>query len=324
MTLEEIIAKANNDPEFRKGIVMYAKDTAEGKELLENHANAEWEKKIGDKISEVHKGYDNDIFEVLGQRKKGEQKTYDFIKELAAELKKFRDEKPGDKDSKIKELEAEVKELKEGGEINDHWKGIYEEARQKWEERENELNETIQKKDEDHLKDKVISDLNLGRSGLKYMEGLPKEAIDAMVASQEASIIKHAKLDENGKIVYYKEDGTPWMNEEIKPISAEEIWKDKLGSVIDTTDKGNPGGGAPAKGGNQNPAKTGSIVTVGEGDSATKKLVLDKSTFSTREEFQKVANKVLSGQGITADDPNFNKMKDAAYVEYEVGKLDLQ
>ena len=258
MTLAEVIEKMKSDPDFRKGIVMFSKDTDEGKELMNNFAQVEFDKKVGDKVFEIHKGYEDDIFEILGVRKKADQKTYDFVKELAGQLKDFKGMKPDDKDAKIKELSDKVKELNDGGEINNHWKGIYEEALSKWETREKELNDTITAKDGDFLKAQVMADLTTGRSSLKFQENLPEEVINAMVTMHEGKILAGAKLVD-GKVVYHKEDGTPWMNSEIKPISAGEIWGETLGSIIQTEGQPNAGGGAPTKSG------ASPIVTVSSG-----------------------------------------------------------
>lgn len=315
MTLAEIIEKAKNDPEFRKGIVMFAKDTDEGKEILTSHANVEFDKRVGDKIFEIHKGYEDDIFEIMGVRKKADQKTYDFVKELASELKGLKSLKPDDKDAKIKELQDKMKEMQDGGEVNGHWKKIYDEAVSKWDEKEAELKTAITQKETEQLQSLVLNDLTNGKNALKFKEGIPQEAVDAMINSYQAEILKSAKLVD-GKVVYHKEDGQPWMNNEIKPITAGEIWKEKLGSIIDEK---------PASGGGANPKlENGKIVTVGEGDNATKKLVLDRGMFSTKVEFQKAVEKAVTSQGLIVGSKEANTLTDAAYKEYEVDKLDFQ
>ena len=85
-------------------------------------------------------------------------------------------------------------------------------------------------------------------------------------------------------------------------------------SIIKT--KGAPGGGADK-------GEDGKIIKVGEGDDATEKLQLDKSKFSTREEFVKEAHQSLIAQGIARTDPKFNKLVDSAFKEYKVSELEL-
>lgn len=319
MTLEEIIAEAKEDENFRKQLVGWAaNDTVEGKELLTNFANVEFDKKIGDKVSEIHNGYDNDVFEILGQRKKAEQKSYDFVKEIALELKELRSAKPSDKEAKIKELQDKLKEANDSGSLNEHWKKIYEEALGKWTETENSLKKSIQDKEVEFNSNRIISELKSSLGALKLKEGIPQEAIDAMVKVNEEKILKTAKVID-GKVVFHHEDGSPWMNEEYKPISSNGVIKSFLGAMIDDGASQNKGGG-----GASTRIENGKIIKTGEGDNAKDKLVLDKASFSTKVEFNKLAEQTLRNQGITADNKNYTKLLDDAYVEYEVSKLELQ
>jgi len=315
MTLAEVIEKAKNDPEFRKGLVGFAKDTDEGKEVLENFAKMKLEDEIKAKVSEIHKRYDDDILEVLGVRKKGDQKTYDFVKELLAEYKKVKDTGGDDKDKKVKELQEELKKLQDSGEFNKHWKETYEQALAKWEEKEKELTEAVKSKDTEFFKAQVVSDLTTGRSGLKFNDAIPQVAIDAIIKEHERTILDKAKMVD-GKVVYVKEDGTQWMNGEFKPISSSEIWAEKLKDLLSS---GNSGSG-----GNAETKITNPIVKVGEGDNATTKLVLDKAKFSTKMEFQREIEKVLSAQAVPMGSKEWNELSDSAYKEYEVDKMELQ
>lgn len=317
MTLAEVIEKAKNDPDFRKGIVAFAKDTDEGKEVLDNFAKMKLEEEIKVKVSEIHKRYDDDILEILGVRKKGDQKTYDFMKELLSDYKKLKESDGDDKDKKIKELNDKLKEMQDSGDFNKHWKETYEQALAKWEDKEKELKEAIKGKEAEFIKAQVLSDLTNGRSGLKFNEAIPQVAIDAIVKEHEANLLASAKLID-GKVVYVKEDGTQWMNGEYKPISSSEIWAEKLKDVLSSNNnQGRSGGGAPPK--IDNP-----IVKVGEGDNATTKLVLDRAKFSTKMEFQREVERTLQSQGIAMGTKEWYELSDGAYKEYEVDKMELQ
>lgn len=321
MTLEELIAKVKEDASFRKQIVVWATGTEEGKEILDNYAKTEFEKNVKETIAKIHSDYDNDIFEILGERKQGDQKTYDFLKERLKELKELRGASKDDKDAKTKELQTKLKEAQDSGSINEHWKKLYDEALLKWEAREKELTETIAQKETDYHNTQVLSEITAAKAGMKFKDGIPEEAVTAMFKVNEDKILKNAKLVD-GKVVFHKEDGTPWLNKEYKPVSAKEILSEVFGAMIDdgtgSGGSGNAGGGAPPK------LEAGKIVTTGEGDNAKKKLVLDKSTFSTKVEFNKQAEKALRNQGITADSPDYNKLLDDAYTEYGVSELDFQ
>lgn len=318
MNIEEIIAKAKEDQNFRKGLVMWAKDTEEGKEVLNNFATAEFDKKIGEKVSEIHQGYDNDVFEILGQKKKNEQKSYDFIKEIATELKTLRESKGDNNVEKVKELETKIKDLEANGSLGEYWKKMHDDVVKQATEKENELKNQLSKKDEDFRTVQIKTELASALNGLKFKEGIPKEAIDAMIQVNESKILNNAKIID-GKVVFHKEDGSAWLNNEYKAISSQELVGSFLGSMIDNETKTpGSGGGAPPT------IKTGEIVVTGEGDNAKKKLVLDVNSFSTKLEFTRVAEKALKAQGVTVDNPDFNRMIDEARVEYKVSELEMK
>lgn len=324
MTLQDIIQALSGNADLNKQLAVHMASTNDGQELLNNHFKAEWDKKIGEEISKIHNSYDNDIFEVLGERKEANVKSYDFVKSLVGELKELRGKGEGKQDAKIKELESKLVEAQKGGQLGEHWKKIHDEAVVKFKEQEANFKEQLESKEKEFLQANVQSDLNIGRSGIKFMDAIPEEAINAMVSTQQSKILSNAQIID-GKVVYHKEDGTPWMNAEYKPISAKEIWIEKLGTIIKKEDSipggganPNPSGGTPPNGSNS------SIVTVGEGDKATKKLVLDKDKFSTKVEFNEYATKTLQKQGISRTDKDFNSLLDGAYKEYGISELETK
>lgn len=321
MTIEEIKKKAQEDPEFRKSLVLWSKDTDEGKELLTNHAKAEVDKAIGEKIAELHLGYDNDIFSILGERKEANQKSYDFVKQLVTELKELRGKGSDDKEQKITELEGKIKEMQESGEINDYWKGIYEKALSTWEEKEQGYTKQIEEAGVKFTHNQIETVLAGARGGLKFKEGIPEEAITAIEQVNREKILKHAKVVD-GKVSFFKEDGTPWLDEEYKPITAQGVMKEIYGNILDS---GTPSGGGSAQGGGAKPTiETGSIQVKGEGDNATKRLELDKNSFSTKLEFQQIADKTLKKQGVMRGNPEYQTLMDGAYEEYGVKDMDLK
>lgn len=321
MTLEELIAKAKEDPAFRKQVAVWATSTDEGKEIMENFSKVEFEKNVKEVVAKIHTDYENDIFEALGERKKGDEKAYEFNKKFLTELKELRGKSGDDKDTVIKELKQKLKEAEDGGEINGHWKKIHEEALAKWEAKEAEYKTTIETKENEFSTTQIRSQIASARAGIKLKDGIPEEAVEALFKVNEDKILKHAKLVD-GKVVFHKEDGTPWMNAEFKPVNATEVMKEVFGTMI--SDGTNSGGTGGAGGGAPTKLKGGEIVTTGEGENAKKKLVLDKSTFSTKVEFNKQAEKTLRAQGVSASDKEYNELLMGAYEEYGVSELDLQ
>lgn len=317
MTLDEIKKAVETNPTLQKEIAVWASATTEGKELLTNFSKLEVEKAIKDKTAEIYTNIDNDIFGILGERKANDQKTYDFLKKIAEQYKELKDkaDKLNDND-KIKELEAKIKEFENKGEINDYWKDIHNKAAEKWEQEKKEIEGKLLEKEKEFFEATIVADLKTGLASLKIKEGMPQEAVDALIEVEKAKILKGAKIVE-GKPTYYNEDGSPITNNEHKPATPKEIWQERLKGLIDTGDgtTGNAGGGAKPT------IEGGKVVKTGEGDSTKFQLKLNKGEFSTKVEFHNLATKALKEGGLIVGSKEYKQALDDAYAEYEVGKM---
>ena len=319
MTIDDIKKAVQTDPALAKAIAVWSTtDTAEGKEILTNFAKAEVEKEIKVKTAEIYTNLDNDMFEVLGIRKAHDQKTFDFLKVIAKEYKELKDQKGKINESEeIKKLKADIKKMQDEGSVNEHWRKIYDEAVTKWQEEKKDLDEKIKAKESEYLNAQIEADLRAGINGIKFKDGIDKDILDTLIDAKKREIIKGAKLID-GKVVYHKEDGTPLLNKEYKPITPKEIWSDKLGSLIADGDAGKGGGADPTK------IQAGKVEKTGEGDTATIKVVLDKSSYSTKVEFNSKVDEALRKQGIAVGSKEYTGAMDMAYKEYEIDKLPLQ
>ena len=317
MTLEEILKGLGEDKTLIKGVLAFVNGTEQGKEVLSNFAKIEVDKAIAEKTAEIYTGIDNDLFEVLGKRKSNDQKTYDFVKGLATELKELKDKGGKGNETRVKELEKEIKELQASGSVNEHWKKIHDESVSKWDAERNDYESKIKNSQETILRDKVMFDLEKGLKGLSFIEALPKEAVESMIQVQREKLMKGAKFVD-GKVIYHDAEGKPIMNKEYKPSSSNEIWGTELNSIIKPIEQQAQGGKAPKT------SSFGSLVKTGKGDTAEVKLVLDKSKFGTKVEFNTLAEKTLLSQGLTRGSKEFNQAIDGAYKEYEVDNLELR
>lgn len=317
MDFEEIKKALKADEDLSKKVALLAIETQAGKTILDNYAKIEVDRAVGLKTAEIYTNLDNDLFEVLGVRKPHEQKTYDFIKKVAGEYKelKTKEGELGNND-KVKELERELEELKGKGGANEHWKGVYQNSLETWKEEKQKLIESLKTQEEAFWEAQIDADLSKGLSSLSLKKDIPEAAIKALIEVKKKEIKEGAKLIE-GKVVYHKQDGTPILNKEYTPISSHEIWRETLGDIIDS--------GTTTGGGGANPSlKKGVIERIGEGDTSKIKLILDTSTFSTKVEFNNLADSTLRKQGIEVGTKDYNKALEDAYTRYEVGKLDLQ
>ncbi len=131
LTIEAINAELTAQPELKKtllgslksdfteslkaeGVTVRSKD--EESEFLKNYETniipTKVQAEIGAKIKAVHDQYDNDLLELLGEKKAPNEKTYDFMKRKLTEMKA---KKAGGNDDpvladQIKALQAQIKE----------------------------------------------------------------------------------------------------------------------------------------------------------------------------------------------------------------------
>jgi len=323
MDFEAIKKAVEANPALATQVATWAATTEQGKTILGNHSKMEVDKAIKAKTSEIYQSIDNDMFEVLGVRKDTTEKTYDFLKKIAKEYKTLKDKKGSlDTDETIKGLKAKIKEMEDSGEINKHWKGVYDSALEEWKRKEEEFNNKYSQKEKEYFEAQVEADLKAGLSGIQFMQNIPQSMIDTFVDAKKASIMEGAKI-ENGKVVYYDKDGKPKVNSNYAPMNSKEIWGVELKDIISTNQEGGKGGGATT-----NPITEGKVTTTttGEGDKSvtTTRLVLDKSSFTTKREFNEVADAALRKEGLAVNSKEYQDAYSAAYKEYEVKGLALQ
>jgi len=309
MTIEEVKEAAKNDSTLINGLITIVQESEEGKTLLSNHAKAHFDENIGARVSEIYSQIDNDLFEILGERKTDTQKTYDFVKAKASQLKELVDN-GGDSAEKVKELNDKIKLLEKNSGNDKFWKDTHEKAVGEWGTKEKEFEDRILELQGNHQNSLVSNDLTMGLSGLKFNPSIPQAAIDAMIANVKNEVTLNSKI-EDGKVVYLDTDKKPMLDDKYSPITANGIFKQKLADILE---QGTPGGGAKV-------GKKGTIQTVGTGDNVTKKLVLDAKAFSTKVGFQKIASEALVEQGIQRGSKEWNNLIDGAAAEYKVSTM---
>lgn len=313
MNLEELKKLLGEQPELFKGLLGHIATTTEGKELLENYATTKVDKAIGEKISEIYNGIDKDIKDILGLEKSGDKKTYDFVKDLITELKDLKAKKgeaggstDPDTAKKIEQLETQLDDIKKA-----NWEGKYNALVVETSTKVEGLTNEITKLQEGNTESLVNVELATGLSSLQFNPNIPKEATDAMTQAVKNKVIKNAKVVE-GKVVYYKEDGTPYLNELFKPATAQEIFSMELKPII--SGKNVAGGGAEGE--------KGKVIISGEGDSASKKVILDPSKFNTKLTFATHIEEVLLENGVEKNSTEWHSITAEARKEYAVDTME--
>ncbi len=322
MELAQITAALEGNAELLTGVTSFIVDSDKGKELIGNKAEAIFQGRISDEISGVHSQYDNDAFEILGEKPKvlddgKKQKTYDFLKERLTELKTLRTQKDDlNVDAEIIKLKAEIEVLKKDG-GGSHWEKTFNAEQEKWKaEREGYL-DTIKNAATSNSEFRKTSDIEQGLRGLKFNEDIPESARKAVVDATVRSLIANSKI-ENNKILYLDEKGVILYDAESKPQTASGVLKTLLKDII-KNENTDGGGGAP-------PTVTGSIeITRVEGKDDIEKLVLPEGTFKSKLEFQQKAEEALLKSGVTrSETQRWNKLINDAYKRHGVGKLPRQ
>ena len=314
MTWEEILEAIKETPTLAVTILENVPNITGGADYMENSNKAYFDAKVGAYTSEIYNKLDNDIFDVTGLRKEANEKSYDFQKRVMADLKKGADDNSKNTPEEIKAFKDKIKDLEEkvqNGASSGHWRKSYEEVVEELRTNKEAHEQTVSELNSKILGTNVSVDVQSGLSSLKFNETLPEAVRKSYISQHEQELIKNAKIID-GKVVYHDAEGKPLRDKQYKPATAEYLLKERLKDIL-AVDRV-PGGGAPQGG-------KGEVVTVGTGDSATKKLVLDKGSFNTRQEFQTVAEKALADQGITRIDKEFNSLIDEAHKEYGVSEL---
>jgi len=322
MEKEAIIEAFKANPALVGEILPSITDAEPVKQLIENKSNVLFEEKIGEKIKEVHQKYDDDLFETLGVRagtteSGAKQKTYEVVKTKLVELKTLQGQKDSlNKDAEVIKLKGEIEVLKTTG-GGKEFKEMLETSKTQWEAKETEYKKQLQTANQSKEDFQKSVSIKTAFSGLKFNPDVPESARKAIVDNVEKELVKNSKLNEDGKLVFLGEDGKILMNAQYQPKTAEEVLE-SLAVIKDISLKdGNKGGGAKEE-------ITGSIKTIKvEGKDDAKKLILPEG-IKTKKEFTEQAEKALLASGITKRDVLFNKLKDEAYIDLEIGKLPLQ
>lgn len=311
MTLEEFKAEIAKDPTTVKTALAYVITLPEGKEVLDNFVNQQKPGLVKDAVADAIKAVEAKLATALGTAKPEGKAFEDYVEGIAKDLKKLQADagKVGDEATKqkITELEGQLQSYKAS-----NWEGKYKTLVEETAAKIGEYDTKLKDLEKGNLEGMVGTDLSTSYARLSFNPNIPKEAIEALASNVRNSVMKNAKVVD-GKPVYYNEDGTPMLNELFKPITAEEIYRRNMATVL--TAAGAAGGGATD-------GKKTTISKTTEGEKETKKLVLDPSQFNTKLSFTEHAEKVLLEEGVQKGSKDWNDLVMGARTEYGVDKME--
>lgn len=321
ITQEQIIEALKKNPTFIGGVLTSIETSDAVKAMMESKGNAIYQEKFDSEISGVHKKYDDDLFEILGERpsmKDGnKQKTYEKLKEIYGELKTLRGQKDSlNKEGEVIRLKSEIEKLKnEGG--GKQIQEMFDQAKAKWEGIENEYKaqiEGFQGKETTYLKQGPI---NEALSQIKFTPETPESVKKMVIDSARQQLISASEIRE-GKLVFVDENKKVALNAKYEPMGAlEKVMS--LEAVKDISIKVDD-----SKGGGADPKIEGGIITTSVEGKDVKKLNIPPGSFKSKSEFIQVSEKALTDAGFTVRDKEWTSLKDQAYTDHNVKDLPRQ
>lgn len=317
MELQEITEVLNGNAELLSGVTAFLLENEKGKEILDNRAEIIYKQRIGEEVNKIHSGYDNDMFEILGEKPASnqdgtKQKTYEKTKGLFAELAELRKQKDSlTKDAKVQSLLGEIEELKKNG-GGAHWEKTFNTESEKWKSERETLIQRAEQAESNIVNFQKRHDIEQGLLGLQFNDSIPESARKALVDAIVQRMITNSKI-ENGKVIYLNSEGAQINDSEYKPQTAQGILRTELKEILKQVND-NGGGGAE-------PVIKGSVQTQNVEGKDVKKIVLVESQVKSKIEFQKLAEKAMIDAGITRGSKDWNEALNDAYVRYQVKDL---
>ena len=273
---------------------------------------------IGQKLFEVHTGYDNTIFEATGIKRDGAEKSYDYAARVGRLLKEKADN--AEKyENKIKELQNEKNRLQkvidEGGADAEtakqlkqttlellNTKEMYNDLKAQYENAEKDYNQKL-------FKQSLDSAIGSATTGIIFKAEIPKQATDKLLKSAIETVKgfnpDFADDGNGGKtLVFRNADGSLMNNPDNKlnPFTATELITRELKNMgVLHEDRVVEGAGT------NSPKGKGGNVTLDVSDAKTQREATDiisqklmtKGLFRGSNEFQAEFDKVWAENNIT-------------------------
>jgi membrane-associated HD superfamily phosphohydrolase len=200
----------------------------EHKTFLNNLKDTEvFKQQIDTRVSEIYKGLDDDVAGVLGKAKPHDVKTYDFIK---SEMKTLLDS-TNELKTKNDELEKAVKD-KSGDEALKLLKSENDALLKKHQKFKEEADQKYQDLLTQGERMRVTNEFDRSLTGLKFKTDIPEDVRNVMIDSAKNKLADNAQFVE-GKLVFMDTEGKILRDENLNVLSAADILKGELKSIVD-------------------------------------------------------------------------------------------
>ena len=212
----EEVQKVIEENNLQDQVAVWAAGTEKGKELLSNFSEVKVKEAVDARTREIHEGYDKDLQE-LGIDKAG-RKTYQAIKdELSAKA---------ELSGKVAELQAQL----EKGQTPDE--ALTAQITSLQEALKGKDTEVAQLKSEAvNFRKSTLFDSAI--SGLKFDERHDKTLIDTFVQQAKRDFLANSEFD-NDKFIIKDAQGQVMLNNEHRPMDANEALKSKFSNLLST------------------------------------------------------------------------------------------
>lgn len=287
---------ANEDKTIQAKLLDIVKSTETGKAYAETIAKNYFEENVGHEHKKIYDFVDQALIGAGLEKPQG-VKTSEWAAMIANQNKEMADQINALKSNtdnsetlnKIEELKKRHKKEKEQ---------FTTDAKREIESRDSELNALKNKLSSLNKSNEINSLINSFEFNKSLDEGLIKDVITLKTQQLIAN-----SVEEDGKIVWMKADGTPYKDG-ILNADLSFILKQELGSIIAQSNPGGNAGNDPTKG----------------GDIVNSQVVMSEDSFKTQEQFLKEFDKIAVRKGIPKGE-EYNKLYWDAFERYNVKTL---
>jgi hypothetical protein len=287
---------ANEDKTIQAKLLDIVKSTETGKAYAETIAKNYFEENVGHEHKKIYDFVDQALIGAGLEKPQG-VKTSEWAAMIANQNKEMSEQINALKSNtdntetlnKIEELKKRHKKEKEQFTID---------AKREIESRDSELNALKNKLSSLNKSNEINSVINSFEFNKSLDEGLIKDVITLKTQQLIAN-----SVEEDGKIVWMKADGTPYKDG-ILNAALSFILKQELGSIIAQSNPGGNAGNEPTKG----------------GDIVNSQVVMSEDSFKTQEQFLQEFDKIAQRKGIPKGE-EYNKLYWDAFERYNVKTL---
>lgn len=287
---------ASEDKTIQAKLLDIVKGTETGKAYSETIAKNYFEENISHEHKKIYDFVDQALISA-GLEKPAGVKTSEWAAMIANQNKELSEQL-----STLKSNTDNTDTLKKIDELKNRYKKDKEQltldAKREIENRDNELNALKNKLSSLNKSNQINSVIN----GLEFNKSLDENLIKDVITLKTQQLIANS-VEEDGKIVWMKADGTPYKDG-ILNADLSYILKQELSTIIQQS---TPGGNA-----GNNPTKGGDIIN--------SQVMMQEGTFKTQEQFLAEFDKIAQRKGIPKGE-EYNKLYWDAFDRYDIKSL---